>query len=206
MNDKHTIMVADDHQLFLDGMIRILEDEPDFDIIGFFNNGVDLLRALHSNLPDIVILDVQMPKLNGIEISLQIKERYPSIKILFVSMFDSSALIKQGKAAGVSGFISKTSDAFIVKNTIRDILNGKEIFIQTEPKIPEHTLLADSFLLSKREREIIQLIKKGYRTKKIADELNISSYTVETHRKNIFRKIKVNSVSELVSFAFANDL
>ena len=100
MNVKHTIMIADDHQLFLDGMIRILEDEPDFEITGFFNNGIDLLRALHNNFPDIIILDVQMPKQNGIDISHQIKERYPQIKILFVSMFDSSAIIKQGKAAG----------------------------------------------------------------------------------------------------------
>lgn len=206
MSKKSKIMILDDHQLFLDGLVRILRDEEDFEIAGFYNHSPTLLRALNREPPDLIILDVQLPKVSGIVIASQIKARYPQIKILFVSMFDASATISEGKAAGADGFIPKTADAAFVKDTIRQVLKGKKIFIHQEHEgIEENTPVSDC-LLSKREREIIGLIKKGYRTKKIAEELNLSRYTVETHRKNIFRKLKLNSVAELVSFAFARNL
>lgn len=206
MKNRYKIIVVDDHQLFLDGMIRILEDESEFEIIGFYNNGSMLLHALNSCQPDLIILDIQMPKQNGIDVSLQIKNRYPNIKILFISMFEASNIVRNIKKIGANGFISKTTDASIVKNTIWEVLKGNDVFIQAEPDVSDESMNVNVFSLSKRETEIISLIKKGMSSKEIAETLNISGYTVETHRKNIFRKLKVKSVSELVSFAYDNEL
>lgn len=206
MKNKYKIIVVDDHQLFLDGMIRILEDEPDFEIIGFYNNGSMLLHALNSYQPDLIVLDIQMPKQNGIDISTQIRNRYPTIKILFISMFEASNIIRNIKKIGANGFIPKTTDASIVKDTIREILKGNDVFVQADSEVLEENTDVNIFSLSKREMEIITLIKKGMSSKEIAETLNISNYTVETHRKNIFRKLKIKSVSELVSFAYDNKL
>jgi len=207
MKSKKTIMIADDHQLFLDGMIRILEDETDFTIIGAYNSSSKLFHALNNQQPDLIILDIQMPNKNGFDLCIQIKSRFPIIKILFISMLESADMIRNIKKIGANGFMSKTTDAFVVKKTIREILNGKDVFLPIERKTSvEENLTVNIFSLSKREIEIISLIKKGLSSKQIADFLTISNYTVETHRKNIFRKLKVKSVSELVAFAYDNNI
>lgn len=207
MKSKKTIMIADDHQLFLDGMIRILDDETDFTIIGAYNSSSKLFHALNNQQPDLIILDIQMPNKNGFDLCIQIKSRFPIIKILFISMLESADMIRNIKKIGANGFMSKTTDAFVVKKTIREILNGKDVFLPIERKTSvEENLTVNIFSLSKREIEIISLIKKGLSSKQIADLLTISNYTVETHRKNIFRKLKVKSVSELVAFAYDNNI
>lgn len=207
MKSKKTIMIADDHQLFLDGMIRILDDETDFTIIGAYNSSSKLFHALNNQQPDLIILDIQMPNKNGFDLCIQIKSRFPIIKILFISMLESADMIRNIKKIGANGFMSKTTDAFVVKKTIREILNGKDVFLPIERKTSvEENLTVNIFSLSKREIEIISLIKKGLSSKQIADFLTISNYTVETHRKNIFRKLKVKSVSELVAFAYDNNI
>ncbi|GGH06037.1 DNA-binding response regulator [Sphingobacterium alkalisoli] len=206
--DQYQIFVVDDHQLFLDGMIRILEDEADFAIAAFFNNGNEVLHALNRTIPDLIILDVQMSGIDGISLCEEVKRRFPEIKVLFISMFEQSNVILNCKTAGAEGFLPKTSDAAIVKDTIRKIIRGETVYLKNTEKLEKKKVIFPTsiFLLSNREKEIIRLIKSGNTSKTIADILSISEYTVQTHRKNIFKKLGLVSMSELIAFAYDNGL
>lgn len=204
---KYTVFLVDDHQLFIDGMCRILEDNDDIEIKGIFNSGDKVFCALHNYIPSLIILDIQMCGKNGIDLCKEIKHSYPQIKILFVSMFDDTSTIHSCKLAGANGFIPKTSDASTVKNAITTLLCGKELFCDNYGYANEQlSHITYPHLLSKREVEIIQQIKKGLTSKMIARQLHISNYTVETHRKNIFKKLNISSVSELIIFAYQHQL
>lgn len=209
MKETHSyrVFLADDHQLFADGMIRILQDEPDFLIEGIYNTGEAVLHALNGTIPDIVILDIHMPGITGINTCYEIKRRYPQCKVLLLSMFDLPKIMQEITDAGANGFIPKTSDADLVKATIRSILQGEDIFIKSdrEPLSPASDL-PHLHLLSTREKQIISLIKEGNTSRKIAEILNLSPYTIETHRKNIFKKLQFTSMSELIAFAYDNGL
>ncbi len=208
-SDQSSIFIVDDHQLFLDGIMRILEDEADFCIAGVFNNGHDVLHALNRTVPDLLIVDVQMSGMDGIALCEAVKKRHPEMKVLFVSMFEQSNVIQNCRTAGAEGFLPKTSDASIVKEAIRKIIEGDTVYVKNrEPiqKVESDILPTGTFLLSNREKEIISLIKAGNTSKNIADLLSISEYTVQTHRRNIFKKLKVVSMSELIAFAYDNGL
>lgn len=208
MQEKFKIIIVDDHQLFADGLVRILDDEDDLDVVGVCNNGTELHHMLNNHKPDLLMLDIQMAGTNGLEICSKLKKTIPHVKIILISMFESTNIINEGKKSGANGYIPKTTDASLVKKSIREVINGKEVFIKPdkiEVKIdPEGT--SNTFLLSKREKEIIQYVKKGFTSKMTAGVLNISKYTVETHRKNILKKLQLNSLKELISYAYENNL
>ncbi len=206
--DRYQIFVVDDHQLFLDGMIRILEDEPDFTIAGFFNKGNEVLHVLNRMIPDLIILDVQMSGMDGISLCREIKRRYPEVRVLFVSMFEQANVIRDCQLVGAEGFLPKTSDAAVVKDAIRKVIKGETVYLKNNEKLGKKKgdLSSSFFLLSNREKEIIRLIKSGNTSKTIADILSISEYTVQTHRKNIFKKLELVSMSELIAFAYDNAL
>jgi DNA-binding NarL/FixJ family response regulator len=206
MQETHKIIIVDDHPLFADGLIRILEDANDFEVQGVCNNSAELFSMLNNKTPDLLLLDIQMSEMNGLEICSLIKKSNPHIKVILISMFESATVVNDGIKAGANGYIPKTTNASLVKDTIRDVMAGKDVFIKHD-KTSEKNLYADGagiFLISKREKEIIQLIKKGYTSKMTGEALNISPYTVETHRKNILRKLQLNSIKELISYAYEN--
>ncbi len=201
---QYNIIIADDHQLFIDGLLRILEDEPALKVMDVCNNGRKLIQLINREQPDLVMLDIQMPGINGLEVCRMIREKMPDIRIVFLSMFDTAQIIEESRDAGANGFVSKTTDAGLLKSTLKEILDGKDVFLQspsghTTTDIPDSPSL---LLLSKREKEIIGLIRQGYISRAIAAELAISEYTVETHRKNIFRKLQISSVAELLALIF----
>ncbi|RAV27638.1 response regulator transcription factor [Sinomicrobium soli] len=205
--NNYSIFLTDDHQLFLDGLVRILENEPDFSIAGIYRSGEELLHGLNRMVPDLVILDVQMPGPDGIALCREIKRRLPGIKVLFISMFDLPQLIRDSKAAGANGYLTKSTDADVVKETIRAVLHGEDLFARSEKGENSQAVINPTvYVLTNREKEIIQLVKDGKTTKVIAHMLHLSHYTVETHRKNIFRKLRISSVSELIAFAYKSGL
>lgn len=208
MEEKFKIIIVDDHQLFADGMVRILEEENDFEVVGVSNNGVELHHLLNNHRPDLLILDIQMAGTNGLEICSEQKRTRPRTKIILISMFESANVISEGKKAGADGYIPKTTDADIVKTTIREVMAGKEVFIKPDQirSKPDFGEGNNIFLLSKREKEIIGFTKRGCTAKATAEELNISQYTVETHRKNILKKLDINSLKELIAYAYEHNL
>lgn len=208
MNNTYNLIIVDDHMLFADGLYRILDDEPHINVIGVCNNGQDLKHLLNNKTPEAILLDIQMPGINGIELCKELKKMRPSIKIILISMFESQNVINEGKAAGANGYIPKATDAKLLKETIKSILEGDDIYLKankTDDKL-EYGQADSVSYLSKREREIIEYIKKGHTSKQTAEILNISHYTVETHRKNILKKLELNSIKELIAFAYENNL
>lgn len=207
MSDTYKIVIIDDHKLFSDGLLRILEDEPDFSVVGICSNGNELRQFLNKCIPDLLMLDIQMSGASGIELCEGLKKTNPGIKIILISMFESARVIGEVILAGADGYLPKTTDAYTVKETIRSVMQGSNTFVKPdkgEEQTPANGT-ADPFLLSKREKEVLVLVKEGLTAKEISGELNISQYTVETHRKNMLKKLNLKSIKELIAFAYENN-
>ena len=203
---KCEFIIVDDHQLFADGLTRILEEEEGFKNIGSFTSEEEVMNSLNESSPDIIFLDIQLRNCSGIDVCKEIISLFPNIKIVLISMIQAPHLIKEGIKNGASGYIPKTTDAQILKDTIKQIQAGEKIFV-TGDRDSEIELENDKMnLLSEREMEIIHLIKKGMSSKSIAEKLFLSHYTVETHRKNILKKLNLTSAQELVAYAYEKHL
>ena len=200
MYKTQNTIIIDDHKLFAEGLGRILEDISCISL----QNSIASEKELPSNLEDIqlLILDIQLKEENGLEICKKVKTKFPKIKIIIISMFDPKGLVHEIKKSGANGFIPKSTDASEVKEVILKVLKGEDVFLEME---------MDSYvppplfkMISKREKEIILLIKEGKTAKQIADILHISQFTVDTHRKNILKKLELNSIKDLIAFSFHN--
>lgn len=203
-NQKTKIIIVDDHQLFADGLKRIIEDLQNYDVIKICNNWEELRMHINLEIPDLIMLDIQMKDFDGVEICKILKKKHPNIKIIFISMLDSSEIVHLGKKIGANGYIPKTTNAMLVKKTIENVLNGIDSFIHNNNNEKSNSKKPTPFLITTREKEIIKLIKSGYTTSLIAEKLCISKYTVDTHRKNILKKLKLNSIKDLIGFAYEN--
>lgn len=198
------IIIADDHTLFADGLEQIVQSLEDFEVIAKVTDGKMLLQKLNTIVPDIILMDINMPWLNGMEAAEKIIQLFPQIKIIFISMYCNAQLIEQAKTIGARGFIMKNITAPELKETIINIKNGAVVYAglpaASNDAIPQTD---DPFLLqyklTPKEVQIIKLIKEGNATKQIAALLELSTYTIETHRKNINRKLNVRSTAELIA-------
>ncbi len=207
------IMIADDHGLFAEGLEQILNNTPGFEIIARVDNGKLLMQTLNRLTPDLILLDIHMPLMDGLETATAIKKRLPDIKIIFISMtYDTSYKTFLHKY-DIDGFVSKTVNFSLLKEAIQNVIAGHKIVVpplhSTEPD--EAQLSSESehmraFKLTRTEIEIIQLITHGDSTKMIAAKRNLSYLTVETHRKNIFRKLHVKNMAEVAAFAAKHNL
>jgi DNA-binding NarL/FixJ family response regulator len=210
-NEKIRIMLADDHPLFIEGLSMMLRREPDFELCGIANNGREVLDMLPTTKPDLILLDINMPKMNGLETIKYIRQSYPSVKIVMLSGYFDEAIIKEAKIKGANGYLLKSSQRDELIHTIKMVYSGALFATpqQDEPVTGEF-LANDKFLaqfnLTKRERELIQLIKNGMTNQEIAQNLHLSVYTVETHRKNIMQKLKLNSPGALMKFIIENQI
>lgn len=205
------IALAEDNELFQKGMIAVLRKIRDFSLDIVVDNGRDLLDKLAYDAGiDVVLLDIMMPEMNGVEAATQIKERYPDIKVLAITMADQEIYLQQMLEAGVMGYVLKDIKAELLEKAIRTVYEGKNYF--SEELIPLFaSRMVDSKassgvgqLLTKREREVVNLIAQGFSSEKIGDVLNISVKTVSNHRNNIYSKLNVQNTSELISFAYKN--
>ncbi|WP_130735698.1 response regulator transcription factor [Flavobacterium sp. J27] len=193
-------IIIDDHKLFAEGLARILSDIELVqlqDVIASEKELPELLDCI-----DLILLDIQLKEENGLDIAKRIKTNYPQIKIIFISMFDPKALVQEIKRSEANGFIPKSTDAKEVKEVIMAVLQGEDVFLEMDMQsyLPQPLFK----LISKREKEIILLIKEGKTAKQIADMLHISQFTVDTHRKNILKKLELNSIKDLIAFSFHN--
>jgi DNA-binding NarL/FixJ family response regulator len=210
-NEKIRIMLADDHPLFIEGLSMMLRREPDFELCGIANNGREVLDMLPTTKPDLILLDINMPKMNGLETIKYIRQSYPNVKIVMLSGYFDEAIIKEAKIKGANGYLLKSSQRDELIHTIKMVYSGALFATpqQDEPVTGEF-LANDKFLaqfnLTKRERELIQLIKNGMTNQEIAQNLHLSVYTVETHRKNIMQKLKLNSPGALMKFIIENQI
>lgn len=195
-----TVAIAEDHQALIDGIKSYVKYEEDITIIGHANNGEELLKLVRARQPKVVLCDIRMPILDGIEATKIILKELPETKVVAFTMFDQDEAVKQMLAAGAQGYILKNSSLDIVLEAIRSVAQGKTYY-DKKIHLPEGGKNSSKSILSSREREILQLVAKGHTSHQIADELFIGKSTVDTHRKNMIRKLGLSGVGELLRYA-----
>jgi len=203
------VLLVDDHKIVREGLRSILEKQPDIEVIAMGDNGRMALQLAGELRPDVAIIDIAMPEMNGIEAIRRISGANPGIRSLALSMHSARRFVVEALAAGAKGYILKDCAAEELVRAIR-VVAGNETYLS--PKItglivkdyvkrrPESQSL-DGSLLSNREREVLQLIAEGQSTKEIAFDLGVSGKTVETHRQQIMRKLNLHNVAELTRYA-----
>ena len=201
------ILIADDHTIVRQGLARLLEDQPDFKVVGEAYDGRMAIEKAMALLPDVVVMDIAMPLLNGIEAARRIRKNLPKIKILILSMYSHEHYIHELLEAGISGYLLKESSGRDIIKAIQAAMKGETFLSPSISKV-----LVDSYLsmrksspkeerfnqLSNREREIFQMIAEGRSTKSISDLLCVSLSTVKTHRRNIMEKLEVTGTAQLI--------
>lgn len=213
MNTK--ILLADDHQMFLESMSLLLNTMEEFDLIATATNGREVLRLLALHEIDIVLCDLQMPLMGGIEVILQIRQQFPTVKVLILTMSDSAAHIKEALQVGADGYLLKTANKAELENAIKCIINGlnyfsKSVMLSLSKIDAENTdsqMVNEKIsVLSDRELEILKLIVAENSSTQIAEKLFISFNTVETHRKHLYKKLGINTSLGLLKFALKHGL
>ena len=206
-NTKTTkVFIADDHTLFADGLEQIVDNTPGFKVVAKVNNGKILMQAFNKIIPDLILLDINMPFLDGLQTALEIKRKYHDVKIIFISMHYDSRYKVFIKENDIDGFLIKNVGANELREALKKAVLGIKVFTppaaiqQPAFKLPE-TGFMKMYQLTKTEIGIIQLIAEGESSKMIADKMNIQISTVETHRKNIFRKLNAKNMADVVAFA-----
>ena len=192
------IVIAEDHQSLIDGIKVFLEYEEDITVVGEANDGKKLLDIVIKKKPDVVITDIRMPKMDGITATRFIKEKLPNCHVIAFTMYDQDEAITQMQEAGASGYIMKNSPLKTVLSVVRRVVNGEKVFdTPAQPQKTENKNLP----LSKREMEIVKLVGQGKTSQEIAELLFIEKSTVDTHRKNILKKLNLQGKSELLRFS-----
>jgi DNA-binding NarL/FixJ family response regulator len=207
MEEKHpeviNVMIIDDHRLFNDGLHAMLASEPTLHVQAQVYDSREAEEIVRKLNPDIVLMDFNMPHLDGIELTKLLLRGRPCIKILLLSMYNEERYIESFRSIGAKGYLFKTASAEEVILAIQEVHTGRYYFPEADLK-SNHS--GDNFLkklkLSHRELEVIQLIKAGMKTKEIAAKLGISFYTAETHRKNIKLKAGLKGEAEFIKFIF----
>lgn len=197
-------VIVEDHLLFAEGLSLILQDIPQLHLVKIVNSYSEVSHLLSAYRIDLILLDIKLKDENGIEICKLVKELYPNIKIVLISMFDPESLSIEITQCNADGYIPKSTDARIVKEAIKSILVCEKIFLDLGNKSVKETPVEK--LLTSREKEIIAMIKHGKSAKEISSFLNISVFTVDTHRRNILKKLELNSIKDLIAFSFNNNL
>ena len=208
------ILIADDHRIMREGLRSLLEKQPDTEVIAEAENGRTTLQMSRRFKPDVVLMDIIMPDLNGIEATRQIIAELPDIKVIALSMHSDKKFVVEMLGAGASGYLLKDTAFEELGKALHTVVNNQTYL---SPKIAG--LMAEDYspnvankdslvapVLTSREREVIQLIAEGKTTKQIASLLNVSVKTVETHRKKIMDKLGTNSVAELTKYAIREEL
>lgn len=204
------ILLADDHTVMRTGLRLVLERQPDFKVVAEAGDGREAVAQAESAKPDVAVLDIAMPNLNGIEAARQIAAKFPSVSIVILSMHSDEAYVLRALKAGARAYLLKESAEADLINAIRAVREGKAFFspaisrmlVEDYVRQLQDRDVEDSYeLLTPREREILQLLAEGKSNKDVANLLNLSLYTVETHRGNLMEKLNLHSVPELILYA-----
>lgn len=207
---KLRILLADDHKLMRSGLRLLLERQPDMTVVAEADDGREATEKTTSLKPDVAVLDIAMPNLNGIEACLQITQANPAIAIVILSMHSDESYVLRALKAGARAYLLKDSAESDLVRAIHAVAEGKSFFSPAVSKVLLEDYVRklqraggeDSFdLLTPREREILQLVAEGKSNKDVANLLNLSVYTVETHRANLMQKLNLRSVPELILYA-----
>ena len=207
--DKVRILLADDHTILRDGIRALLEDEPDMTVVGEAEDGRTAVKLACQLIPDVVLMDIAMPLLNGLEATRQIKHDCPQVKVLILTMHENEEYIRQVLASGAMGYILKDAAARELLDAIHAVQKGEAVLSPAITRLVIENYLRwgdlqkenDTNGLSPREREVLQLIAEGYSNKQIAEILCISIKTVQAHRMNLMSKLDLHDRADLIKYA-----
>jgi len=200
------LIIADDHQILIDGILAIVKEMPEIEVVGTVNNGQDLIDKLGNTPANLVLLDLNMPEMDGIEALKVIKKDYPDTKVIVLSNYQQIELTSEIRNLGAEGYLLKSISTPILKEAILKVHAG-ELWFETLSTVTtdEKSYFIDEFMqkykLTKREVQIIGMMADQLTSKEISDNLFISEFTVVTHRRNIMRKLNVKNLAGVVSFA-----
>jgi DNA-binding NarL/FixJ family response regulator len=204
------ILLADDHTVVRKGLRLLLESHPGFQVVADAADGRAAMALAEEHAPDVVVMDIAMPVLNGIEAARQITARLPHTAVVFLSMHSDEGYVLKALKAGARGYLLKDSAEHDLINAVRAVTEGKSFFSPAISKMMvedymrelRERQIEDTYeLLTTREREVLQLLAEGKSNKEVAAVLNLSLYTVETHRGNILQKLNLHSGAELILYA-----
>jgi len=211
------VLIADDHEVVRQGVRTILESQTGWTVVAESDNGQDAVERAAETTPDIALLDISMPLLNGLEATRQILKEHPETQVLILTMHESSELVKDVLAAGARGYVLKTDAKRDLVNAVTSLSEGRPFFTSKVAEMVlegyRHPAAAASpgefklgNRLTSRERQIVQLLAEGKSSKEIASALSISIKTADTHRANIMRKLDLHSLADIVRYAIRNKI
>jgi DNA-binding NarL/FixJ family response regulator len=205
MRDKISVLLVDDHALVRRGFRRILEDEPDIDVVGEASDGLSAVRLANELHPKVIVMDCAMPEMNGLEATRKILAKHPQALVLMLSMHPEDTLVRQAMEAGARGYILKNAVDLELGAAIRQVASG-EIVLDSQLERPSQLKGERSAALTPRELQILQMIVDGKSNKEIAAKLDLSANTVAVHRANIMDALGIHKTAELVVYAIRNGL
>jgi two-component system nitrate/nitrite response regulator NarL len=212
---KIKLLLVDDHPIVLDGIKSHLCAQPDFEVVGDANNGHEALRKAKLTIPDVILMDINMPQVNGLEAMASLRRQVPKAKILVLTMHDNREYIAQVVRSGARGYLLKDSSPSELVAAIKAVYAGEVYFSPSISRVlleeitsgnGKHNGIPAQQTLTDREREVLSLIAEGLLNKQIADRLGIGVRTIETHRERIMRKLDIHTVAGLTKFAIARGM
>jgi DNA-binding NarL/FixJ family response regulator len=206
---KIRVLLADDHRILRDGIRALFDDQADIEVVGEAEDGLKTVKMVAQLQPDVVVMDIAMPLLNGLEATRQIQRDYPRVKVLILTMHENEEYIRQVLAAGALGYVLKDAAARDLLGAIRAVYQGEAVLSPaiTRLVIEDYLRWGDiraedtSDGLTPREREVLQLIAEGYTNKQMAEILNLSVKTIQSHRTNLMSKLDLHDRGELIKYA-----
>jgi two-component system NarL family response regulator len=205
---------VDDHQMLRDGLRSLLASEDDIEIVGEAGDGLAAIEMVQTLVPDVIVMDIGMKGLNGIEATGQIKAENPDVKVIALSAYSDKRYVLSMLDAGASGYVLKASAVDEIRRAVRAVMEGNHylspdiagVLVEARSGGPYESGASAYSILGSRERQILQLLAEGHSSPKIAQRLHIATSTVETHRRNLMRKIDVHSIAELTKYAVREGL
>ena len=209
MTSKIRILLADDHTLLRNGICALLADEQDMVVVGEADNGREAVQLAGQLKPNVVLIDIAMPLLNGLEATRQIKREHPEINVLVLTMYDNEEYFRKMLEVGASGYIIKRAAATELVSAIRAVYNGEAVLSPAITRLlledylnhDNHSEKENPNALSSREREVLQLIAEGKTSREISEILNLSVKTVQSHRTNLMQKLDLHDRGDLIKYA-----
>jgi DNA-binding NarL/FixJ family response regulator len=201
------VVIIDDHPVVRDGLATILQRDDSIDVVGTFSSGTEALNSQEIQAADIALMDITMPRMNGIETTTRLRGETPHLNIIMMSMHATAEYVAQALLCGAAGYVLKSSALKEIRNAIRSVLDGdsyidpniSRVSLENHLRVLKHS--ATQSILTARQREVLQLMAEGMGTKEIADQLQVSPKTVEAHRAQVMQRLNIRDVPGLVRYA-----
>ena len=201
------VFIIEDHQMVIEGIRSLLEGERDIEWLGYTKSPADLLALLSSKLPDVILMDINLPEMSGLDLCKEVKQKYPNVQIIALSISNQPSIIKKMIENGASGYLLKDASKTEILTALNEVSKGKEyISFSVATVLKSSTPTNELPLLTKREKEVLEFIADGLNNTEIANQLFLSVTTVDSHRKNMLTKFNVKNTAALVRLAVSNHL